>query len=260
MNGNSSKQVLLSVLGIAVLVIAVVGVSFAFFSYSKTGDTNNVVTAGTIFFQYTEGTDITLTNQFPLTDADGMALTGTSTLEFHVRGYDGSGVGINYTVSATTPTNAAPTVTYANPAYNAQTNPDVDQEITEPRTRLNDSGIKLYLTCDKTGTGYTNNFGAHTGGNYDVDPASTYGAFVSSQVASGKTLADGITLATGVINSGTEAQPQDDTYVLHMWISSDAVSLDGNETEGNNDNVYTPAEFAKKYYSLRVDVSATATR
>ena len=37
MNGNSSKQVLLSVLGIAILVVAVVGVSFAFFSYTKTG-------------------------------------------------------------------------------------------------------------------------------------------------------------------------------------------------------------------------------
>lgn len=251
MNGNSSKQVLLSVLGIAVLVIAVVGVSFAFFTYSKTGDTNNVVTAGTIFFQYTEGTDITLTNQFPVTDVDGMALTGDSTLEFHVRGYDGSSVGINYTVSATTPTYAAPTVTYANPNYDA--NVQGSQEtITEPRTRLNDSGIKLYLTCDKSGTGYTNNFGAHEG--------NAYGAFVSSQVASGNTLADGITLATGVISTGSEAQPQDDTYVLHMWISSEAVSLDGNETEGDNDNVYTPAEFAKKYYSLRVDVSATATR
>ena len=36
-NNNSSKQILLSVLGVAILVVAVVGISFAAFSYSKTG-------------------------------------------------------------------------------------------------------------------------------------------------------------------------------------------------------------------------------
>ena len=35
MKENNSKQVLLSVLGVAILVVAVVGVSFAAFSYSK---------------------------------------------------------------------------------------------------------------------------------------------------------------------------------------------------------------------------------
>ena len=31
-NSNSSKQVLLSVIGVAILVVAIVGVSFAFFN------------------------------------------------------------------------------------------------------------------------------------------------------------------------------------------------------------------------------------
>lgn len=69
MNGNSSKQVLLSVLGIAVLVVAVVGVSFAFFTYSKAGTKNNTLTTGSIFFNFTEGQAITLTNQFPISDS-----------------------------------------------------------------------------------------------------------------------------------------------------------------------------------------------
>ena len=71
MNGNSSKQVLLSVLGIAVLVVAVVGVSFAFFTYSKEGEKNNTITTGSIFFNYEEGTRINLTNQFPVNDEEG---------------------------------------------------------------------------------------------------------------------------------------------------------------------------------------------
>ena len=38
MKDNNSKQVLLSVLGVAILVVAVVGVSFAAFSYSQAGE------------------------------------------------------------------------------------------------------------------------------------------------------------------------------------------------------------------------------
>ena len=102
MNENSSKQVLLSVIGIAVLVVAVVGVSFAFFTYSKGGTKNNTLTTGSIFFDFTEGNFITLTNQFPMADSAGEALTtdGNGALEFTVKGYDSSKKGIAYTVYA----------------------------------------------------------------------------------------------------------------------------------------------------------------
>lgn len=68
---NNSKTAVLSIVGIAILVIAVVGVSFAFFSYSKTGTTNNVITTGSILFAYQEKNNISLTNQFPQTTEDG---------------------------------------------------------------------------------------------------------------------------------------------------------------------------------------------
>lgn len=68
---NNSKTAVLSIVGIAILVIAVVGVSFAFFSYSKTGTTNNVITTGSISFAYQEENNISLTNQFPQTTEDG---------------------------------------------------------------------------------------------------------------------------------------------------------------------------------------------
>ena len=51
---NNSKQAILSIVGIAILVIAVVGVSFAFFTYSKSGTKNNVITTGKISFVYVE--------------------------------------------------------------------------------------------------------------------------------------------------------------------------------------------------------------
>lgn len=68
MNNNSSKQVLLSVIGVAILVVAVVGVSFAFFSYVYNGETPNTVKTGTIVFKASD-TQMTLTNVFPTSAA-----------------------------------------------------------------------------------------------------------------------------------------------------------------------------------------------
>ena len=128
MNENSSKQVLLSVLGIAVLVVAVVGVSFAFFTYSKTGEKNNTLTTGNIFFNFTEGNAITLTNEFPRTDTSGEALTESQNgaLTFHVVGYDSSEKGIEYTVYA------------------------LQGDADDTKTRFKDSEIKLNLKAPAT--------------------------------------------------------------------------------------------------------------
>ena len=51
---NNSKQVLLSVLGVAILVVAVVGVSFAAFTFSQTGQKVNTISTGTITMSYSE--------------------------------------------------------------------------------------------------------------------------------------------------------------------------------------------------------------
>ena len=40
MEKDSSKKILLSVLGVAILIVAVVGVSFAAFTFSRTGEKN----------------------------------------------------------------------------------------------------------------------------------------------------------------------------------------------------------------------------
>lgn len=133
MNENSSKQVLLSVIGIAVLVVAVVGVSFAFFTYSKGGTKSNNLTTGSIFFDFTEGNRINLTNQFPMADSAGEALTtgDNGALEFTVKGYDTSEKGIAYTVYA------------------------VPGEAVDTKTRFKDSEIKLNL---ETTAALTNNY------------------------------------------------------------------------------------------------------
>jgi hypothetical protein len=76
---NSSKQVLLSVIGVAILVVAVVGVSFAFFNYTRTGAANTVTT-GTIHFASSQ-TYMNVENAFPITKSAAQSSAGAANNE-----------------------------------------------------------------------------------------------------------------------------------------------------------------------------------
>ncbi len=122
MKDNNSKQVLLSVLGVAILVVAVVGVSFAAFTFSQTGNVENKITTGTISMSYSEPENgITLTNAMPMNDATGMALENTN--EY-----------FDFSVSATINGSGSTTINYAITA------------VTEPGSTLTDDYVKVYLT------------------------------------------------------------------------------------------------------------------
>lgn len=75
MNKNTSKEILLSVMGIAILIIAVVGVSFAFFNYAQEGKTINKINITKMTFLYTEdktlGNGIALADALPISDMEG---------------------------------------------------------------------------------------------------------------------------------------------------------------------------------------------
>lgn len=121
-NDDNSKQVLLSVLGVAILVVAVVGVSFAAFSFSKTGQVTNTISTGTISMSYSEPQNgITLTNALPMDDETGKELEGENNT-------------FDFTVTATIKGSGKTTINYAITA------------VTTPATNLNDDYVKVYLT------------------------------------------------------------------------------------------------------------------
>ena len=98
-NSNSSKQILLSVIGVAILVVAVVGVSFAFFNYTRTGAENTVRT-GTISFNTTNSV-INISNLFPIAKSD--VATDVNNVGVGTVGISGSTNytnGIDFTVTA----------------------------------------------------------------------------------------------------------------------------------------------------------------
>ena len=81
MRKNSKKKILiLSIIGLIGLVIITIGITYAVFTYTKLGTTDNTVTSGTLKFLYTENTGvktgIKLTNALPISDAQGKALDG----------------------------------------------------------------------------------------------------------------------------------------------------------------------------------------
>ena len=69
---NNSRKVFLSVLGVAILLVAVVGISFAAYTYETTGGDNSINT-GTITMSYTEPENgINLVNALPVADSTAM--------------------------------------------------------------------------------------------------------------------------------------------------------------------------------------------
>ena len=81
MNKKDKKKVLiLSIIGLIGLIIVTIGITYAVFTYTKLGTTDNTVTSGTLKFLYTENTGvktgIKLTNALPISDTQGKALDG----------------------------------------------------------------------------------------------------------------------------------------------------------------------------------------
>ena len=70
MDGNmSNKKVILIIIGLAILIISLVGVTFAFFNYTRTGTMNNLGT-GHISFNSEQNGVINITNVFPMTELE----------------------------------------------------------------------------------------------------------------------------------------------------------------------------------------------
>lgn len=99
-----STGILLAVLGVLSLVLITAGVTYAFFSYTKEGETENTISTGTIVFLYTEidgqGAGISITDALPTSDADGKVLAATNEyFDFEITA-DTTGVTIPYTITA----------------------------------------------------------------------------------------------------------------------------------------------------------------
>ena len=97
------KKTIISVLGLVLLVVLVIGITYAAFSYTKKGEVENTIRTATITMSYDEGENgIDISDALPMEDAAGMLLSGTNQVfDFTVSvNIVGRGANIQYEVTA----------------------------------------------------------------------------------------------------------------------------------------------------------------
>lgn len=72
MENRESRDILLSIFGVALLILAVAGISYAIFTFSKAGVKDNIIKSGSISMQFIESNNvINITNALPTSDNIG---------------------------------------------------------------------------------------------------------------------------------------------------------------------------------------------
>ena len=71
MEQSKKKVLIISIMAIFILIVAVVGVTYAFFNYTRTGNAN-ILRTGIIHFNSTQGDLLNVTNLFPMSSSDAL--------------------------------------------------------------------------------------------------------------------------------------------------------------------------------------------
>ncbi len=170
---NRSKQTLIALLGILSLVLITVGVTYAVFTYTKLGETENTITTGTLKFLYTEntgvGNGISITNALPVSDSVGKAYTTDGyVFDFKVEGANSGNTAIPYELTLRKKADSALAEKNIK-VYLTDMTGDADSELLAPKlySALTNTSIDVGTNVEKTiykssipatTTDYTKNF------------------------------------------------------------------------------------------------------
>ena len=70
---NNKKKI---IIGIAIILILLIGITFAYLVTTLKGEKEYLVRAGSLGLRLEEGNELTLSSQIPLEDSEGMSLNG----------------------------------------------------------------------------------------------------------------------------------------------------------------------------------------
>ncbi len=282
MENNNSKKVLFSIIGVAILIVAVVGVSFAFFTYSRTGSTNNVITTGKITFNFDNeqapsgkikpdgsvemNTPLILGNATPKAAPDA----DDGEYGFSVQGQLPSNVTATpfeiYVVEGDLPgaTEVGGATTMKHPAAAKSSDGTVETE--EERT--------VYTEADRLDFGYisikvsadTTNSSADAQDGLDDTIIATYKTGAALEKKPGKDGRDGVLIAKGTI--GNDNKDYKYAYKLAMWVNQTATVSDTDanakfrasrtttEVLPSSQEEDTRKVYSDMFYSLKIRVVA----
>ena len=213
---NKKKVLILSIIGLIGLVIVTVGITYAVFTYTKLGTTDNTVTSGTLKFLYTENTGvktgIKLTNALPISDTQGKALDGDNNV-------------FDFSIEATnTGTDAIP------------------YEVTlrkKDTSTLGEDYVKVYLT-DRTETTEKEELAV-----------TKYSKLIQTNIDVGNEIEK--TIYNGSVDGNTTNYKKD--FRLRMWIdeTSNQDDINGKEFTAMV-NVYANAELVTEQVAYKEDI------
>ena len=178
---NNKKQLLLSIGLVLILVLMIVGISYAAFKFTGLGNKPNTITTGAITMEYEESTNtISMTGALPTTDATGkVRLTKGEYFDFTIKSSIQGNANINWEIAA--------------------------EDITASSAKKMDGkNIKLYLTkLDSTGA------------EIQVMAPKVYSATTSANTKTGRP-SGVMSLATGTMSTSETAN-----YRLRMYVDED---------------------------------------
>lgn len=150
MKENNQKKMLLSVLGVAILVVAVIGISFAAYSTFFKSEANSVTT-GTIMVSYDEsGSAINVADAMPMTDANGAAQTGTGVFNFSVSTHADNALTVPYEINLTKVTNDCTDTNTPEGCYASMADNQVKAYLVKGETPVNETTSAGTLISDLT--------------------------------------------------------------------------------------------------------------
>ena len=178
---DKKKQLLLSIGLVLILVLMIVGISYAAFKFVGLGNKPNTITTGAITMEYEESTNtISMTGALPTTDATGkVRLTAGEYFDFTIKSNIQGNANINWEIAA--------------------------EDITASSAKKMDGkNIKLYLTkLDSTGA------------EEEVMAPKVYSATTSANTKTGRP-SGVMSLATGTMSTSETTN-----YRLRMYVDED---------------------------------------
>ena len=134
---NNKKQLLLSIGLVLILVLMIIGISYAAFKFVGEGKKTNTITTGAITMEYTESTNkISMTGALPTTDATGkVRLTKGEYFDFTIKSSIQGNANINWEIAAEdiTPSSAKKMAGKNIKLYLTKLNGDKEEEVMAPK-------------------------------------------------------------------------------------------------------------------------------
>ena len=134
---DKKKQLLLSIGLVLILVLMIVGISYAAFKFTGLGNKPNTITTGAITMEYTESTNtISMTGALPTTDATGkVRLTAGEYFDFTIKSSIQGNANINWEIAAEdiTPSSAKKMDGKNIKLYLTKLNGDKEEEVMAPK-------------------------------------------------------------------------------------------------------------------------------